>query len=82
MHFIFDIVTPVLLTIVVLLVTYAKIYNTYKLIQAKLSYEREGEYPELLEKKKDIMKVIKDLYIVVVFLHKACSNNCHHFVIQ
>ena len=66
-HFIFDIVTPILLTIVVLSVTYAKIYSTYKLIQAKLSYEREGEYPELLEKKKDIMKVIKDLYIVVVF---------------
>lgn len=66
-HFIFDIVVPVLLTIIVLSVTYAKIYSSYKFIQAKLSYEREGEYPELLEKKKDIMKVIKDLYIVVVF---------------
>ena len=66
-HFIFDIVVPVLLTIIVLSVTYGKIYSSYKLIQAKLSYEREGEYPELLERKKDIMKVIKDLYVVVVY---------------
>ena len=66
-HFIFDIVIPILLTIIVLSVTYGKIYSTYKLIQAKLSYEREEEYTELLEKKRNIMKVIKDLYIVVVF---------------
>lgn len=66
-HFIFDIVTPILLTIIVLSVNYGKTYSTYKLIQAKLSYDREEEYSQLLEKKKNVTKVIKDLYIVVVF---------------
>lgn len=65
-HFIFDIVVPVLLTIVVLSVDYGKTYSTYKLVQAKLSYDREEEYSQLLEKKKNVMKVIKDLYVVVV----------------
>ena len=66
-HFIFDIVTPVLLAIVVLSLNYGKTYSTYKLIQAKLSYDREGEYLQLLEKKDNVMKVIKDIYVVAVF---------------
>ena len=66
-HFIFDIVTPVLLTIVVISLNYSKAYSSYRLIQAKLSYEREEEYSQLLEKKINLMKVIKDLYILVVF---------------
>ena len=66
-HFFFDIVIPVLFTIIVLSVNYSKIYSSYKLVEAKLSYDREEENSQLLEKKKKIMKVIKDLYIVVVF---------------
>ena len=65
-HFIFDIVIPILLNIIVLSVNYAKTYSTYKLVQAKLSYGREEEFSQLQEKKNNVMKVIKDLYIVVV----------------
>lgn len=65
-HFIFDIVTPILLNIIVLSVNYGKTYSTYKLVQAKLSYGREEEFTQLQEKKDNVMKVIKDLYIVVV----------------
>ena len=65
-HFIFNIVIPILLNIIVLSVNYAKTYSAYKLVQAKLSYGREEEFSQLQEKKNNVMKVIKDLYIVVV----------------
>lgn len=66
-HFIFDIVIPILLTIVILSLNYGKAYSVHKFIQAKLSYHREEEYLQLVEKNKNIMKVIKDLCIVVIF---------------
>ena len=65
-HFIFDIVIPILLNIIVLSVTYGKTYSTYKLVQAKLSYRRDGESSQLQEMMNNVMKVIRDLYIVVV----------------
>lgn len=66
-HLIFDIVIPILLTIIILSLNYGKAFSIYKVIQAKLSYEREEEYSQLIEKKKHLMKVMKDLGIVVVF---------------
>ena len=65
-HFIFDIVIPILLNVVVLSITYGKTYSAYKLVQAKLSYGREEEFSLLQEKKENVMKVIKDLYVVIV----------------
>ena len=66
-HFIFDIVIPVLLNIIVLSVDYGKAYSYYKLIQAKLSYNRGEERLDLIEKKKNVMTVVRDLNIVFVF---------------
>ena len=62
------VITPVLLTILILSLNNSKAYSSYKLIQTKLSNEREERYVQLLEKSRNLMKVIEDLFIESVFL--------------
>ena len=76
------VITPVLLTILILSQNNSKAYSSYKLIQTKLSNEREERYVQLLEKSRNLMKVIEDLFIESVFWNKASSNNCSSFIIQ
>ena len=67
-HFIFDIVVPVLLAIITLSLAIARTYSDYNEITAKLSYDLQDERLQLEKEKRQVLKVIKELYLPITFL--------------
>ena len=67
-HFIFDIVVPVLLAIITLSLAIARTYSDYNEITARLAYDLQDEHLQLEKEKRQVLKVIKELYLPITFL--------------
>ena len=67
-HFIFDIVVPVLLAVITLSLAIARTYSDYNEIVAKLAYDLADERLQLEKEKRQVLKVIKELYLPITFL--------------
>jgi len=67
-HFIFDIVIPVLLAVITFSLAIGRAYSDYQETTAKLSYDMESERAQLEEEKQQVMKVVRDLYLPITFL--------------
>lgn len=67
-HFIFDIVVPVLLAIIALSLAFGRIYSDYNEVVARLAYDMESERSQLEDEKEQVIKVLKELYLPVAYL--------------
>lgn len=73
-HFIFDIVIPVLLAIVTFSLAIARTYSDYSEVTARLAYDLESERAQLEEEKQQVSKVIRELYLpITLFVLKVLS---------
>ena len=73
-HFIFDIVIPVLLATVTFSLAIARTYSDYTEIAARLTYDLESERAQLEEEKRQVLKVIRELYLpITLFILKVLS---------
>ena len=67
-HLIFDIIIPVLLAIVTFGLAIARTYSDYYEIIAKLTYDLQAERLQFEEEKRQVLKVIKELYLPITLL--------------
>ena len=67
-HFIFDIVIPVLLAVLTFSLAIARTYSDYNEITARLTYDLETERTQLEEEKRQILKTIRELYLPIILL--------------
>lgn len=67
-HFIFDIVIPVLLAVVTYSLAIGRAYSDYNEIKAKLTYDLASERSQLEKEKRQVLKTVKDLYLPVTLL--------------
>ena len=66
-HFIFDIVIPILLATVAFSLAIARTYSDYSEVTARLTYDLESERAQLEEDKRQVLKVIRELYLPITF---------------
>lgn len=67
-HFIFDIVIPIILATITFSLAIARTYSDYNEITARLEYDLESERSQLEREKQQVLKVMKELYLPVTFL--------------
>ena len=67
-HFIFDIVIPVLLAVVTFSLAIARTYSDYNETTARLTYDLEAERSQLEEEKRQVLKATRELYLPITFL--------------
>ena len=73
-HFIFDIVIPILLATVAFSLAIARTYSDYSEVTARLTYDLESERAQLEEDKRQVLKVIRELYLpITLFVMKLLS---------
>lgn len=73
-HFIFDIVIPVLLTTITFSLAIGRTYSDYNEVTARLAYDLESERSQLVKEKQEVLKVIKELYLpITLFVLKLIS---------
>ena len=67
-HLIFDIIIPILLAIITFSLAIARTYSDYNEITARVNYDLEAERLQLEKEKRQVLKVVKELYLPITFL--------------